>query len=132
MGEPAIPSNNDRAETRQLAASIVESVRADERMPGLDFKLFRNAFGDYVTFDIADVKELVFRLAQELELRDAEAERMRPVYDAAKRYAATMTGPYGAGDQLTREDYEEHDESVRSLVAAVVAAEVLEAQERAA
>lgn len=33
MGEPATPTAKERAETRDLAARIVESVRADQPMP---------------------------------------------------------------------------------------------------
>lgn len=58
MGEPAQPTPEDRARTRELAAAIVESVRNDETMP-LPLPLC------YVH---ADVQTLVFRLAQEIAL----------------------------------------------------------------
>lgn len=60
----ATPSPAARAQTRELAAAVVESVRADERMP-LPFD------GDDV-YSRIDVEALVMRLALELVTRDGE------------------------------------------------------------
>lgn len=78
MGDPAQPTDRDRAATRELAAAIVEAVRNDEAMPhGL------SEIAD--TLDIEEVVEsLLFRLALEITLStatnvslQAECDRLR-------------------------------------------------------
>lgn len=79
MSEPAQPTTADRAETRALAARIVEAVRADEAMPlDLTWYSLGNRTTDAVRYHAQpDVESLVFRLAQEIEmLRAAVAEAM--------------------------------------------------------
>lgn len=50
MGEPAVPTTQERIERRALASSVVEAVRNDEECP----KLFTDA--------------VVFGLSQEIEM----------------------------------------------------------------
>ena len=67
MGEIAQPSPAERAERQKIAAAIVESVRADEKMPLPGLKAIAIQYkGLY--FDCVDVEEFVFKLAQEIIL----------------------------------------------------------------
>ena len=67
MGEPASPTPAERAERQANARAIVESVRADEKMPlpGLKAIAIQHK-GLY--FDCVDVEEFVFKLAQEITI----------------------------------------------------------------
>lgn len=81
MGEPAEVSQADRAETLALCKAIVESVRADGRMPlGLNESLVGDMMGGLASvFYRADVEQLAFRLAQ---LATLLAEQFAEVRDA--------------------------------------------------
>lgn len=71
MGEPAIPTEADRKATRELAAKIVDSVRNDEPMQ-LGLNTWREtSFGSWLC-ELRRVEELVFQLAQEIDLLRAE------------------------------------------------------------
>ena len=67
MGEPANPTPAERADRQASARAIVESVRADEKMPlpGLKAIAFQYK-GLY--FDCVEVEEFVFKLAQEITI----------------------------------------------------------------
>lgn len=68
MGEPAQPSEADRAATRARAARIVQSVVEDEPMPhGLTWYAMSHQPGATRYFDRDAVEDLAFRLAQEIE-----------------------------------------------------------------
>lgn len=75
MGEITVPTEADRIATRELAASIVESVKNDEEMP-LPAALFprRGAI------EVEDVERFVFNLALEIvALQEDERSRIRRV-----------------------------------------------------
>lgn len=69
MGEPATPTKEQRKETRALASRIVESVRADEPMAH-ELRVVVGVRLDHGPriFNTRDVEDLVFKLAQEIEL----------------------------------------------------------------
>ena len=71
MGEVAQPPQSEREERQKLAATIVESVEADEKMPlpGLTaITLERKG----LFFAAEDVENFVFHLAHEITLLLAE------------------------------------------------------------
>lgn len=68
MGEPATRTPAERVETRKLAAEIVESVRADAKMP---LPLVEPS---HLMFSRSDVEELVFQLADEVTRLQNELE----------------------------------------------------------
>ena len=67
MGEPAEPTPDERAERHQVAAAIVESVIADEKMPlpGLVPIVIPN---QGLFFKATDVENFVFHQAHEITL----------------------------------------------------------------
>jgi hypothetical protein len=68
LGEPAIPSDAERARTRAYARSVVDAVRNDEERPTPRF-----ADGDAMSDDT-----MIFQLAQEIELLLARVSTRRP------------------------------------------------------
>ena len=67
MGEPAEPTPEERDERQKIAAAIVESVAADEKMPlpGLVPVAIAN---QGLFFKAADVENFVFHQAHEITL----------------------------------------------------------------
>ncbi len=66
MGEPAIPTPEQRAATRALARFYVDTVRNDDPFPAHD-------------------DDDMFRLAQEVELLTAEIDNLTRLANAAPR-----------------------------------------------
>lgn len=69
MSEPAMPTAKDRAETRDLAARIVESVRNDEPMA---LPLYKTDTALVPKYYCESVEPFAFTLAQEIELLRAD------------------------------------------------------------
>lgn len=67
MGEPTQPSDHERIARRELARQIVDSVASDEAPPRPIDRLLTLGTWGYEVFLV------VFTLAQELVMRDAEA-----------------------------------------------------------
>lgn len=67
MGEPAEPTQDERDERHKVAAAIVESVIADEKMPlpGLVPVAIPN---QGLFFKVTDVENFVFHQAHEITL----------------------------------------------------------------
>ena len=67
MGEPAEPTPDERSERHQVAAAIVESVIADEKMP-LPGLVPVAVAGQGLFFKASDVENFVFHQAHEITL----------------------------------------------------------------
>ena len=80
MGEPATPTAKERAETRELAAKIVEAVRNDEVIP-LPIDPWNLA--EMRPSTRREFEALVFQLAQEIELLRAEINELADLADEA-------------------------------------------------
>ena len=81
MGEPATPSPEQRAATRELAAKIVQSVRNDGRHP--------LAPGDHGTLEDADeetIEMAMFYLAQEIDALRADLHDVLSLNMTSKRH----------------------------------------------
>lgn len=70
MGEPYVPTEEDRRTRRELAARIVESVRADEEFP-------------VAVTNESEALDVVFGLAQEVTMLADELRVLYYVHDAA-------------------------------------------------
>lgn len=118
MGEPAQPTEAERRETRELAARIVESVRADEPMP------LPEDVEDAIVVSLdermtAAVKDLYFRLAQEIELLRAERDAYAETFNLACRLQdADQCEDHATGDDCEQGEIEhqfyEHLSRVRT------------------
>lgn len=86
MGEPAVPTPAERADTLDLAQRIVDSVRDDESLPS-EFWLIAST----------SMELPLFRLAQDLVDANAELERVREVVRIASEWRETWRHrrPYG-------------------------------------
>lgn len=67
MGEPAEPTREERDERQKLAAAIVESVAADEKMPLPGIPTV-SIGGKGRFFPADEVENLMFHLAHEITL----------------------------------------------------------------
>lgn len=96
MGEPATPTPAERDERRNLAAAIVASVLNDEAMPhGL--RVIKTIGGDIL--ERVDVEQLLFHLAQEIDLLIADGKVAAKTHElACKLQDADQCEDHSTGD----------------------------------
>jgi hypothetical protein len=97
MGDPAQPTPAERIKRRAMARTIIECVRNDEPMR-LGLSVGRGPGGGGRIVALADVEELAFALAQEVEMLRADlgstAKSVTDYFDAlAEVDALTAGGP---------------------------------------
>lgn len=103
MGDPATPTPAERADTRELAQRIVDSVRNDEAMP-YSMTQARTGIEPWQAYEMRpttrrSIESLVLRLAQEIALlveeRGAERGCQGTIRVAPSNAQCLACGLYG-------------------------------------
>ncbi len=87
MGEPATPTESERADTRAFANDIMEAVLNDERHP-----LSPGDHGTFVDADEADKESAMYRLAWEVDQLKRELAEMTEERDQVQARIEELEG----------------------------------------